>query len=244
MSAPCAADHDPAEAQQLFTFEAFESSYRECRRRKRGTAEAGGYRWMLYSDGTSEHAEAMLASYRAILDRADTYKLRRSLGARFPWLRRLFPPTSHKPFWRERRSFPCFVAQAHAFRERFAGSVIAIEVGRFPEVHGWRAGALGGLQGLPRPARGRLPLDAFSRRAPRLVSRTGLAGPHGNHRTRWGRKREARSGPPPKSRGLWGAGGQGIDGLDGAGTGRQKSTRGLRMSPRPLSRFCAGGHQG
>jgi hypothetical protein len=40
MSVPCVAEHDPREAQTLFTFEALEASYRECRRRKRGTANA------------------------------------------------------------------------------------------------------------------------------------------------------------------------------------------------------------
>ncbi|MBI4583855.1 MAG: hypothetical protein HY717_07510 [Planctomycetes bacterium] len=40
MFEPCAADHDPREARELFTFEALEASYRECRRRKRGTANA------------------------------------------------------------------------------------------------------------------------------------------------------------------------------------------------------------
>ena len=36
MSVPCVAEHDLAEARELFTFEALEASYRECRRRKRG----------------------------------------------------------------------------------------------------------------------------------------------------------------------------------------------------------------
>ena len=40
MSAPCVPEHDPAEAERLFTFEALERSYRECRRRKRGTRNA------------------------------------------------------------------------------------------------------------------------------------------------------------------------------------------------------------
>ena len=40
MSVPCVAEHDPAEARELFAFEALEASYRECRRRKRSTANA------------------------------------------------------------------------------------------------------------------------------------------------------------------------------------------------------------
>jgi hypothetical protein len=40
MSVPCVAEHDRAEAERLFTFEALERSYRECRRRKRGTRNA------------------------------------------------------------------------------------------------------------------------------------------------------------------------------------------------------------
>jgi hypothetical protein len=109
------------------------------------TADAGGYRWVLYREGTSKYAEAMLASYRALLDRASTCKLRRSLRSRFPWLERLFPPPSRKPFWRNGTSFPCFAAQAHACRERFPGSLVAIQVGRFLEVHGAGAERLGEL---------------------------------------------------------------------------------------------------
>ncbi len=33
-------EHDPAEAERLFSFEALERAYRECRRRKRGTRNA------------------------------------------------------------------------------------------------------------------------------------------------------------------------------------------------------------
>ena len=40
MCAPFAADHDPVEARKLFTFEVLEQSYRDCRRRKRGTTNA------------------------------------------------------------------------------------------------------------------------------------------------------------------------------------------------------------
>ncbi len=108
--------------------------------------EAGGYRWVLYRAGASEHLEAMLASYGAILERADTRRLRQSLRSRFPWLERLCPPPSRKSFWRGgQRSFPCFAAQAHAFRERFPGSPVLLEVGRFLEVHGRGAEALGRL---------------------------------------------------------------------------------------------------
>jgi hypothetical protein len=115
---------------------------------KEVTVEAGGYRWVLYRGGASEYLEAMLASYRAVLERADTWRLRRSLRARFPYLERMYPPPSRKPFWRGRGCFPCFAAQAHAFRERFPGCVVALEVGRFLEVHGSQAAALGGLLNL------------------------------------------------------------------------------------------------
>ena len=40
MCAPFAVEHDPVEAGKLFTFEALEASYRECRKRKRGTRNA------------------------------------------------------------------------------------------------------------------------------------------------------------------------------------------------------------
>ncbi len=112
------------------------------------TLWAGGYCWVLYSEGTSEYAESMLASYRAILERADTAKLRRSLRARFPWIQRLYHLPTRESFWRGARTFPCFAAQAHSFRERFPGSVVLIEVGRFLEVHGREAEALGRLLSL------------------------------------------------------------------------------------------------
>jgi hypothetical protein len=118
------------------------------------TLEACGYRWVLYREGTSEYAEAMLASYRAILARANAWKLRRAFRARFPWLERLYPPPSREPFWRGPRTFPCFAAQAHALRERFPGCAVALEVGRFLEVHGPQAEALGELLSL-RVYRGR-----------------------------------------------------------------------------------------
>jgi retron-type reverse transcriptase len=109
------------------------------------TVDAGGYHWVLYREGTSERLESMLASYRAILLRADTWRLRRALWARFPWLARLYPPASRRAFWRGARSFPCFAAQARALRERFEGSVVALQVGRFLEVHGPQAVVLGRL---------------------------------------------------------------------------------------------------
>ena len=84
----------------------------------------------------------MLASYGAILKHADTWKLRQSLRARFPWLGRLHPPPERKPFWRGARIFPCFAAQAHSFRERFRSSLVLLEVGRFLEVHGHHAETL------------------------------------------------------------------------------------------------------
>jgi len=40
MCAPSVVAHDPAEASMLFSFEALERGYRQCRRRKRGTANA------------------------------------------------------------------------------------------------------------------------------------------------------------------------------------------------------------
>jgi hypothetical protein len=106
---------------------------------------AGGYNWVVYREGKCEYLEAILSSCRAILQRAGTWRLRRSLRARFPYLGKLCPPPSHKPFWSGARLFPCFAAQAHAFRERFPGSLVLIEVGRFFEVHGPEAEALGRL---------------------------------------------------------------------------------------------------
>ena len=98
---------------------------------------------MRYREGTSEYLEAMLASYRAILEWGNTWRLRQALRTRFPWLGRLYRESSRKAFWRGARSFPCFGAQAHAFRERFPEALVALEVGRFLEVHGAWAEAIG-----------------------------------------------------------------------------------------------------
>ena len=85
---------------------------------------------------------------RAILGRGDTWRLRRSLRARFPYLEWMYPLPTRKPFWRGRRTYPCFAAQAHAFRARFRGCLVVLEVGRFLEVHGTQAETLGRVLGL------------------------------------------------------------------------------------------------
>jgi RNA-directed DNA polymerase len=110
---------------------------------KEVTLEEAGYQWVCYRERTSEYLEAMLASYRSILERGDTWRLRASLRARYPWLERLYPGPSRKPFWRGARAFSSLAAQAHAFRERFSDALVALEVGRFLEVHGAWAEVIG-----------------------------------------------------------------------------------------------------
>ncbi len=149
------------------------------------TEERGGYSWVLYRPGESEYLLPMVASYRAHFLRADTARLRSSIGERFPWLSEALGGPRGKPFWTGRRLFPCLGAQAHWLDARFPDALLAIQVGRFFEFYGRRAeevsrvarlkrirGRRAGYRGWTRFPVGRLPyLLEATRRAgiPRIV---------------------------------------------------------------------------
>lgn len=107
-----------------------------------------GYDWLLYRPGASVYLEAMLASYGAMLDRGDCFRLKRRIVDRFPFLSRIRFRSGQKPFWRTRTHFPRFSSQVRRFHEAFEGALIGIEVGRFLEFHGPQADLVYRLLGL------------------------------------------------------------------------------------------------
>ena len=214
------------------------------------TEERGGYSWVLYRPGASEYLLAMVASYRAHFLRADTARLRSSIGERFPWLSEALGGPRGKPFWTGRRFFPCLGAQAHWLDARFPDALLAIQVGRFFEFYGRRAegvarlarlklirGRRAGYRGWTRLPVGRLPyLLESARRAgiPRIVlAREAEAGERPRDPAHPGGR-----GEDPEKPKAWGS--SRVESRSGPDTAACTEGRELLISP-PLSGDLPGG---